>query len=288
MKNTVKAVSCTVAVISMLILPATAHAARTHPTVNYLGNDISWPQCGKRLPTNQAFGIVGVNGGLANTTNACLTEQLIWASRSTGAVALQPKIQLYVNTANPGGLNTPSWPKNNVGPDGVLSPNPSECKIGIDGVNGEDSIACAWQYGWNRAVEDVIDRFVPAAQATKSPTIYTNPANYTWWLDVETVNTWKTGDIGKLSNAAVLEGMVAYFNSKLGAKVGIYSTSYQWGLIVGNTSTTSNLNGLDSWLAGASSTSAASFCAKPPLTVGGRVVLAQYVSKNLDYDYSCI
>ena len=33
------------------------------------GNDISYPQCGKALPSGQAFGIVAVNEGLPNNTN---------------------------------------------------------------------------------------------------------------------------------------------------------------------------------------------------------------------------
>src|ERR671920_2353469 len=36
-----------------------------------LGNDVSWPQCNKALPEDPAFAIVGVNNGLANTTNPC-------------------------------------------------------------------------------------------------------------------------------------------------------------------------------------------------------------------------
>ncbi len=67
-----------------------------------IGNDISWPQCGRTLPKGQAFGIVGVNGGKATTTNPCLADQLKWAAGSTGLNPNQPSTQLYVNTANPG------------------------------------------------------------------------------------------------------------------------------------------------------------------------------------------
>src|SRR6478735_5936173 len=81
-----------------------ALAAKPAPTPSpsvKLGNDISWPQCGKSLPKGQAFGIVGVNNGLANTTNPCLASELSWAGSSTGGTG-QPKVELYVNTANPG------------------------------------------------------------------------------------------------------------------------------------------------------------------------------------------
>lgn len=255
-------------------------AAKPAPTNTPVGNDISWPQCGKAYPTNHAFGIVGVNGGLATTTNDCLSSQLVWARQSSG-LTNQPKIQLYVNTANPGGLSTPSWPRHNTDPAGNPAPNPKGT------CDGSDSIACAWQYGWNRAVEDVKDRFTPAAVTAGIPT---NPASYIWWLDVETENTWKSGStFAYQSNVADLEGMTAYFSS-LNAKVGLYSTAYQWGQIVGSAvEPTSNLNGLYSWLAGARNLSdAKSKCALPPLTTGGQVRLVQYVVRPFDYDYSCV
>ena len=270
-------------VLSFLILVLGVTAPLNVPALaarapSKLGNDISWPQCDRRLPSGQAFGIVGVTGGLANTTNPCLSDQLLWANNSTGA-ANQPKAQLYVNTANPGGLNTSSWPQNNIDPLGNQAPNP------YGTCDGADTLACAWQYGWNRAVEDVYDRFKPAAQAAN---LSDEPAFYRWWLDVEIVNTWKEGPDGFPSNVADLEGMVAYFNS-VGAQVGIYSTAYQWGQIVGSAvAPASNLNGLKSWLAGArSEADAKKRCALPPLTAGGQVVLTQFV-RTYDYDYSCV
>lgn len=246
-----------------------------------LGIDVSWPQCGKRLPTNQAFGIVGVNGGLATTTNPCLKDQLIWANKSVGGT-VQEKLQLYVNTANPGGLNTESWPKNNTDPAGTPTANPyTTC-------DGSDSLACAWQYGWNRAVEDVRDRFQPAAAQASVSSV---PSTYIWWLDVETENTWKpaTSTFNTQSNTAVLEGMTAYFNS-VNARVGLYSTGPQWAQIVGNSiSSTSNLNALPNWRpGGASLATSKEACKAAPLTANGKVVLTQFVSKGLDYNYSCI
>ncbi|MEO8282285.1 MAG: hypothetical protein ABI568_02585 [Pseudarthrobacter sp.] len=82
----------------LLVLHAFPAEAATAPGP---GNDVSWPQCGKALPKGQTFGIVGVNNGLANTSNPCLATELSWAGSSTGAAG-QPKAALYVNTANPG------------------------------------------------------------------------------------------------------------------------------------------------------------------------------------------
>ena len=59
----------------------------TTPTVGY---DISYPQCSGAYPSNPRFGIVGVNGGLANTANACLGDELAWARGRAGATASPP------------------------------------------------------------------------------------------------------------------------------------------------------------------------------------------------------
>lgn len=250
-------------------------------TSEKLGIDVSWPQCGKTLPVNQAFAIVGINNGYATGTNPCLVDQLNWAKNSLGGTA-QDKVQVYVNTANPGGLGTQSWPINNVDPTGAVVPNPH------DVCDGSDSLACAWQYGWNRAVEANLYRFFPAAQ---SAGISSNPADYVWWLDVETSNTWKLGgsDFDFASNTAVLEGMAEYYDS-VGATIGLYSTGYQWGQIVGNgVQTGSKLIGLDNWRpGGANLKTAKQACSAAPLTAGGRVVMTQFISKNLDYNFSCI
>lgn len=264
----------------MLNVPAlAARAPARAPSV--LGNDISWPQCGNKLPSGQAFGIVGVTGGLATTTNPCLRDQLLWANNSSGA-ANQPKIQLYVNTANPGEIidQVTTWPTSNTDKTGFTTNDPyGQC-------TGANDLACSWQYGWNRAVEDVVDRFAPAVSLT---TLNQNPAAYIWWLDVEIVNTWQSGSADALArNSATLEGMTAHFQSK-NAPVGIYSTSYQWGQIVGSAvGAGSNLNGLKSWLAGArSEADAKKRCSLPPLTAGGQVVLTQFV-RTYDYDHSCV
>ncbi|MEO5499173.1 MAG: hypothetical protein ABIR46_01585 [Candidatus Saccharimonadales bacterium] len=245
-----------------------------------LGIDVSYPQCGKTLPTNHAFGIVGVNGGLATTTNPCMAEQLKWADKALGTTS-QDKVQLYVNTANPGGLNTGSWPKSDVDSAGVSQVNP----YGV--CDGRDSLGCAWMYGWNRALEDDTDRFQPAANQAG---LSTQAVDYVWWLDVETENTWKTttNEFSSRSNVAVLEGMTAYFGS-VNARVGLYSTAYQWNTIVGSSVTPdSNLKGLPNWRpGGASLKTAKDACNATPLTANGTVVLTQFVSKGLDYNYVC-
>lgn len=233
-------------------------------TPTLLGNDVSWPQCKSALPSGQAFAIVGVNDGLANGTNPCLSQQLDWAAKSAGGTG-QPNVALYVNTANPG-LAGSWWPTSNVY-NGQTVTNPyGTCA-------GANDQACAYMYGYGRAYEDANIRGV------------SNPGSYLWWLDVETINTWQTD---KVANQADLEGMTAYFHS-IGAEVGLYSTTYQWGQLIGNVPASSNLYNLPSWIPGSRNEKAAKdACSSSPLTAGSQVTLTQFVSKSLDYDYSCI
>lgn len=272
-----RALALVVALV-LLVLPGTAaQALAAAPRSGELvGNDVSWPQCGDTLPTGQAFAIVGVNNGRANTTNPCLREQLAWARTSTGATN-QPRVALYVNTANPG-LAGAWWPTSNVYPGGAPSvPNPyGQC-------DGTGSAACAYVYGYAKAYDNATIRGVA------------NPEQYFWWLDVETMNTWQAD---KVANRAVLEGMTYYYSKVLrAAGVGIYSTSLQWTIIVGGVGRTTSgtvepgpsiLNGLPSWIAGATTlTGAKRNCDSTPLT-GGTVAVTQYVSGDLDYNFACV
>jgi hypothetical protein len=225
-----------------------------------MGMDVSYPQCGKPLPAGQAFAIVGVNHGSAATTNPCLAAELAWAAGSTGAT-VHDKIQLYVNTGNPAG--------------GALWPRAGSTPYG--NCDGSNSRPCAYRYGWERAHDDATIRGI------------SRPEKYMWWLDVEIVNAWDHTADGGIRNAAVLEGMTDYFIAIHSRGVGVYSTRYQWGAIVGNGVTpTSSLNGLSNWRpTGHTLTGAHSGCALAPLTPGGIIEMTQYVG-TFDYNHSCI
>ncbi|GAB3347466.1 hypothetical protein GCM10027300_08540 [Modestobacter lapidis] len=251
--------------------PASAGEPRGDVRIGY---DVSYPQCGTSLPDEQAFGIVGVNGGLATRINPCLVDQLEWADGSTGDLRGQPEVQLYVNTANPGQVRdqVSTWPSATDTPYGTC--------------DGGNTMACSWVYGKIRAQVTVHAYFQPAA---RDAGIDDDPGAHRWWLDVETVNTWQSGSpAARDRNRAALEGMATYLQDA-GAEVGIYSTGYQWRLIVGEVGSDSVLHDLDSWLAGALSREGAEEnCDEAPLTDGGRVVLAQYVEDDLDHDVSCV
>ena len=83
--------------------------------------------------------------------------------------------------------------------------------------------------------------------------------------------------------------MTEYFTSIGVRAVGIYSTRYQWGQIVGNgVSATSSLNGLSNWRpAGGDREAAAATCGVAPLTPGGIVEMTQY-TQDYDYNHTCI
>jgi hypothetical protein len=221
------------------------------------GADVSYPQCGDTLPSGMAFGIVGVNGGLASNFNACLTTEVMWAEGSQG-VTIQPKLALYANTGNPGDISprTADWP---------TSSNPLIDPYG--NCTGADDEACSWQYGYNRAYTDA---------ATDSASM--------WWLDIETINSWSALPA---NNRADLEGMVYAF-TVAGSRVGVYSLPAWWSQILGSVPPSSRLYSLVEWRPGASTPSEArANCHLASFTPAGLVIMTQYTQDNEDYDLSC-
>ena len=114
---------------------ASSAAAKTSKT----GYDISYPQCDRAYPSGQAFGLVGVTGGLANDENGCLGSELAWARASPGLTSpSQAPASMYINTADPGPApGVTDWPRS--GSDQYGS------------CHGGWSKACAYLYGEQRA-----------------------------------------------------------------------------------------------------------------------------------------
>ncbi len=257
----------TTVLASLAIASAPGAAAYAGPRGGVpTGKDVSYPQCGRRLPSGQAFGIVAVNEGRANTTNPCLAAELGWARLSSGA-ARQPKASLYVNTADPGNHGITDWPASNnepIGGNHVTDPYGT--------CTGGDDRACAWQYGWNLAERDAQTRGVR------------DPGRYRWWLDVEAVNSWQPST---KDNRADLEGMTSYFHH-IGGGVGIYSTTGQWDPIVGIVPPASPLYRLPEWRPGARTLrQAKQNCRLAPLTGGGTVTVTQWRTRPASSDFSC-
>jgi len=273
------------------------------------GNDVSWPQCGSAFPAASAFGIVDVNGGLANNLNPCIgpssaypsyTEsELYWAAATTtGAATAQPKVSVYVNTADPSNVSGTTvvgdWPTSGTSPYGTCTT--TEIKIrGTTTTVGESSPACAWVYGYEKAAQDLtwLSAAATAIDAQESTTsVSTSPDAYPFWLDVETTNTWQSGTAGVAMNVADLQGMVSAFEHGGIASndLGVYSTASQWAQIAGTTTdATVGLYGLSDWIPGATSlTGARANCALAPFTgLTAKVALTQW-SGTVDNDHSCL
>src|SRR5260370_4678895 len=131
---------------ALVMVPAAAAPAASTPT----GNDVSYPQCGQVLPSGQAFGIVAVNAGVANTTNSCLATEITWAQASSGATS-QPRVSLYVNTANPRNHGGTDWPATNNNPlGGKLVRDPYRA------CPGANTPACTGTSGWHLAEVDAL------------------------------------------------------------------------------------------------------------------------------------
>jgi hypothetical protein len=254
--------------ISVLLIAGQSSAAGA------TGYDISYPQCGSSYPSGQAFGVVGVNGGLANDANPCLSSELSWALTSPGLTApVQPAASMYINTADPG----PGTRKH------AIADWPSTGTSSAYGTcTGGWTAACAYVYGEQRASYSyrLVSR-IDSTTAGQSP----------WWLDIETVNSWATRPTSgyQALNIAAIQGFIGGLHGA-GATgtVGIYSTASQWKSITGLTSTSSQtyFAAQPDWVAGASSLQQAQANCSASFT-GSRVALAQYPSGGFDGDVAC-
>ena len=251
-------------VVPLLLLGATPALAKGPvKTTTAATYDVSYPQCGAALPTNADGGIVGVNNGVVFSANPCVASEWAWAAHATKYAPA-----FYANTANPGPAYSKHWPAG--------QQTPQVC-------DGSNSAACSYDYGWNA----VRDSFNDALAATPSP------ESFTWWLDVETGNSWETLEsaygqtaTAKANDTASLQGAIAGLQSMgVTSAVGIYSTSYQWGQITGGTGSTFATS--PAWVAGTGSLSTAqSHCTATGFT-GGPVALAQYAKSGYDADWHC-
>jgi hypothetical protein len=233
-----------------------------------IGYDISYPQCSASLPAPGNFAVVGLNGGKASNPNPCFQTEWMWALQSIGGTQ-QAKAGIYLNTANPADV----WSD----PLVAYWPSSGTNSYGICDITNEDSSACSYEYGKYYGAKDASDAHTAGAVLD----------NATWWLDVETANTWSS-DTAK--NRAALEGWVdGLKESAANVTVGLYSTSAQWSGIAGSVPVASNLYNLKEWRPGASSLKTAqSNCSLKPLTGGGKVIMTQYTSSGIDRDFSCI
>ncbi len=239
-------------------------ADRVPPPVP-IGYDVSYPQCGGRLPTNVAFAVIGVNGGRVYSANPCLGDgdlrsQLAWAG---------PDAQLYANTGNPGPELSSFWP--------IGQTSPRVCS-----ADDPDTPDCAYDYGWNAAADSyatAVAAYVSLGWADDEAE--RTPAANRWWLDVETANSWR--DDPEL-NVAVLEGAVDYLESMGVAGVGFYSAPKMWSGITGDTDVFADH---PSWVAGAVDLEGAVRRCEGDGFTGGGVEMTQYFHDGFDANHVC-
>ena len=244
--------------LSILATLGVSTPALTAEASTTSGYDISWPQCPSHFPRGGGFGIVGVNDGIAWSQNPCLYGEYIWAAGRPAPPAL------YMNTADPGPQSS-HW--------ALGGPKASACNPADGNPNSAAFAACAYDYGWNTAADSLTAEAQPVPRA----------ATLTWWLDVETSNTWNGSS---RANAQDVQGSIDYLRVQGVNTVGVYSTAYQWGVITGGYAFTALT---PEWVAGArSAQQARSACSSPPFA--GRnspIRLAQYPSGGFDADLVC-
>jgi hypothetical protein len=244
-----------------------------------IARDVSFPQCGGPLPAldNGYAGVLGTNNGISFSRNPCLVSELAWAKRLAGPPAF------YANTGNPGPALASSWPVGQSGPETCSPTNP-------------DSLGCAYDYGWNAAwasysvAVDAAQRLHHVDRANARA----RAANVAWWLDVETMNSWRTLDnptsvFGAQSDTATIAGEVDALRTIGVEQVGIYSTPFQWNQITGGYPVTQGrFAAVPVWLAGyGSKADAIAGCGDASFT-GGSVQMTQYLgSDGFDADVVC-
>ncbi|MBO9051311.1 hypothetical protein [Curtobacterium flaccumfaciens] len=250
------------------------------------GVDVSYPQCAAKdspnfansaVPADRSFSIVGVNGSLGNVKNSCFQEELAWASASVGGTA-QDRVQLYSLFQNPGALPGVKWPTSNTFEGRTVSDSPyGTCTTGAGG-KPITSRACSYVYGYGRAAVNVDFAGVM------------NPGQYRWWLDVEEQFSYVHNDASQ--NRAALEGMVKALQDAGVTRIGVYSTAYQFRLVMGTVPTTSPLRPLPSWIAiGDGRLDQAQAACSGARLLGGPIAMTQYKtpfgSTEIDRNWSC-
>ena len=255
------ALAAVVAAVVLIVVISRSSAPTT-------GFDASYPQCSGSYPSNPLFGLVGVDGGLANNANPCLGGELQWARGTPGQKRPpQPPLSLYIDTGNPGAHHVADWP------GGGTTPAYGSC-------NGKLTNACSYLYGEQRAAYSYhLVAALDSAAARTAP----------WWLDVEETASWAgTYQL----NIAALQGFVAGLrHAGANGPVGIYSTGAQWKDITGLTAQTTPAafkGRLRDWVAGTQATLAQARrnCSSDGFT-GVAPALAQYRIGPVDADLRC-
>jgi hypothetical protein len=208
------------------------------------GHDISYPQCNRVLPEIQTFAVIGVNGGRPFTNNPCLLAEYAWAT-----LAPVPP-SLYMNISGALGTNAE---RGSTGPAGTCDTGDTSCR--------------AYNYGFSAAQDAYA--YAESVGAT---------SEY-WWIDVETANAWHSDTA---YNQQAVQGAAAFLVLS-GVSAGVYSTNYQWHVLMGDYTPD-----LPVWYATATGYAGApNYCSNSYNFAGGGVLLIQYYGGDFDANYAC-
>ncbi len=210
------------------------------------GYDISWPDCNfsNPIPPPSPIEIVGINDGHGFSVNPCFSEEASWAGAG---------LSIYMNADF---FDT-------------SQPPPAVAQTGPMGTCSSTDMNCLG-YNWGYASAEYSAQQVQLAQVTSSM----------WWLDVERGNTWSTNQV---ANSYAIKGMMDALRQQ-GFVVGIYSTSYQWGIITGGFQP-----GVPNWYATGEATDYPQFCSNGFTGGPTWLVQGQWSGSDPTYDgdYSC-
>jgi hypothetical protein len=231
-----------VGVVTLLLLSPAWAQAQGQYVDGSIGVDVSFPNGSATIPGGVAFGVVGVTDGLVYSDNPYLAAEASHFSN----------LSLYVNT----GLNASS--------------SSSYYQAALAQANG-DPVQAAYDYGYNAGLAAV--QYAQSQGVTVAET---------FWLDVETANTWNANTAW---NQQSLQGEHDALLASDATTVGVYSTTAQWAAITGGWQ-----NLWPNWGATTFTTSgkALGYSTGHGFT-GGPTVLLQYrpTGATIDYDVAC-
>jgi hypothetical protein len=227
------------------------HAARTKTTrkrIVRVGNDVSWPQCGRhglRMPrTSKHFVVIGLTGGRAFRRNPCVKAQVSWAKKHdfyAGAYAMTTfptKGQLRRH-----GKKGPFYAKGRLG---------KLRNAGYQAARFDVATLRHAKFGAKHI-----------------------------WIDVEP-HPSRPWTKSRRSNKAVLDGVVRGYRDA-GLTVGFYSTKALWRKIAGS----AKYHAPEWRTAGpVSSKKAARMCSRGGFQ-GGPAILAQWWTRTADHNRTC-
>ncbi|WP_084653683.1 hypothetical protein [Nocardioides insulae] len=223
-----------------------------------VGADASWPQCpaGMGIPEKKSHGapmpfedsefvVLGLTNGPGMYPNPCLAEQGQWVKQR------HLMFGAYAVVSYPEAHHLQQYAD-----DGPFDASSEQGRLG--------------NAGYQQALFNLRTMTSAGLQA---PAI---------WVDVEPVGDFEWS-ADPVANSAVVRGSVRAYQDR-GYDVGVYSTQYLWGQVVGDLRL-----GLPEWRAAGQTSRAEALrrCGADAMFQGGAAVMAQWVEADRDRNITC-